>query len=98
MNSWNQQMSVIKVSRQHSLDVDTVRERVEAIAQKLHKDLGADYHWEGDALRFSRPGASGHIAVTDSDLQIEVKLGMLLSALKGAVERTLNEELDKRLS
>jgi len=91
-------MAVIKTTRKHSLGAETVRERVEQIAKKLQKDLDADYHWEGSTLKFSRSGASGHIAVGDRDLEVEVKLGMLLSALKGTVEKTLNDELDKQLS
>jgi len=91
-------MSVIKINRQHELGLEQACERVETIAQKLQKDLDAQYHWEGSTLKFSRSGASGYIEVGESDLEVEVKLGMLLSALTGKVEQTLNEELDKELS
>jgi len=90
-------MSVIKINRQHDLGLEQACERVETIAQKLQKDLDAQYHWNGSTLEFSRSGASGHIKVGESDLEVEVKLGMLLSALKGKVEQTLNEQLDKEL-
>lgn len=91
-------MAVIKLQRDHSLGLEAARERVEGIASQLHEQLDAEYHWEGDTLKFSRSGASGHILVSDSAVEIEVKLGMLLSALKGTVESTLNEELNKRLA
>lgn len=91
-------MAVIKLQRDHSLGRDAARERVESIARQLHKQLDAEYHWEGDTLKFKRSGASGHILVSDTGVEIEVKLGMLLSALKGTVENTLTDELNKRLS
>ncbi len=91
-------MAVIKINREHTLGQEKACEKVEAIAQKLQEDLDAEYHWEGPALVFSRSGASGQITVGESDLKVEVKLGMLLSAMKGKVEQTLNEELDKELS
>ncbi len=91
-------MAMIKIKRKHSMGQKKACEKVETIAQKLQKDLDAEYHWEGSALVFSRTGASGKITVRESDLDVEVKLGMLLSALKGKVEQTLNEELDKQLS
>ena len=90
-------MAVIKTIRKHQLGADAVRDKVEQIAQKLQKDLDASYHWEGSTLKFNRSGASGHIAVSDDQVEVEVKLGMLLSALKGTIEKTLNEELDQRL-
>lgn len=91
-------MSVIKIERQHGLGRDAACERVEAIAQKLQRELDAEYHWEGDTLKFSRSGASGHIVVSESDLRVEIKLGMLLSALKGKITQSLNEHLDSELN
>ena len=91
-------MAVIKLKREHQLGADTARARVETIAKKLQKDLDAKYHWEGSTLKFSRSGASGYIQVGEHDIAVEIKLGMLLSALKGKIEQTLNDEIDQHLS
>jgi putative polyhydroxyalkanoate system protein len=91
-------MAVIKVKRRHKLGADQARATVEELAQKLEQELNAKYHWEGDTLRFSRSGASGHIDVKDRELAIEIKLGMLLSPLKGKIERTIQDEIDKHLT
>ena len=91
-------MAVIRITRQHRHGTQAVREKVERIAQKLQSELDARYRWEGNTLKFARAGATGHIAVGESDLEVEVKLGILLSALRGTVEGNLRQELDKHLA
>ncbi|MFM1892288.1 MAG: hypothetical protein RLZ44_1365 [Pseudomonadota bacterium] len=90
-------MAVIKVKRRHKLGAEQARSTVEDLAKKLQKELDAKCHWEGDTLRFSRAGASGHIDVKERELEVEIKLGMLLSPLKGKIEQTIREEIDKHL-
>jgi putative polyhydroxyalkanoate system protein len=90
-------MAVIKLKRKHPLGAKKAKSTVEALAKKLKKDLNADYHWEGSRLKFQRSGASGHIDVTEEELDIEIKLGMLLSPLKGKIEKTIHDEIDQRL-
>lgn len=91
-------MAVIKVKRNHALGAKMARSAVEKIANKLKKDLDAEYHWKGSSLQFSRSGASGHIDVGDDEVSVEIKLGMLLSPLKGRIERTIEEEIDQHLT
>lgn len=90
-------MAVIKVKRKHALGAKKARATVEALAKKLEKELDAKYHWEGSTLQFSRKGASGHIDVKDQEVAIEIKLGMLLSPLKGKIEKTITDEIDQHL-
>ena len=90
-------MAVIKVERQHELGAAKARTAVEKVAKKLQKDLDAEYHWEGSTLQFSRSGAKGHIDVGEEDVRIEIKLGMLLSPLKGKIEKTIEQEIDQHL-
>lgn len=90
-------MAVIKVKRKHDLGAKKARATVTKLAKKLKKDLDADYHWEGSTLQFSRKGATGHIDVSERELKIEIKLGMLLSPLKGKIEKTINDEIDDHL-
>ena len=91
-------MAVIKRKLQHALGAHEARARVEAIAKKLESDLDADYRWEGSTLQFTRSGASGHIDVGDEKLEIEVKLGRLLSPLRGVIEKTLDDAIEKQLT
>jgi putative polyhydroxyalkanoate system protein len=89
---------VIKLKRKHGLGRKKARSTVAALAKKLQQDLDAEYHWEGSTLQFSRKGASGHIDVGDGELNIEIKLGILLSPLKGKIEKTIEDEIDQHLT
>ena len=90
-------MASVKIKRKHQLDKDQVRIEVQKLAEKLGKELSANYQWQGDRLEFKRSGASGHIDIGDGMLDIEIKLNMLLSPLKSTIEKTVNDYLDERL-
>jgi putative polyhydroxyalkanoate system protein len=91
-------MPTIHISRPHRLSHDAVRAHVEGLAQELHQQLDADYHWEDDTLHFSRTGASGSIVVGKDSVVVEVKLSMLLGPFKSKVEHAVNEYLDRHLA
>jgi len=91
-------MATIHISKQYQMDHAAVRKEVQNLADKLSKDLSAKYNWEGDRLVFKRSGASGHIDITESAVNIEIKLSMVLTPLKGKIEKTVNSYLEERLS
>ncbi len=90
-------MATIRIKRAHHLDNETVRKEIEELAEKLSKDLSAKYSWEGDRLVFKRSGANGHIDIGEGEVDIEIKLSMVLTPLKGTVEKTVTGYLDERL-
>ena len=51
----------------------------------------------GDSLEFKRSGADGRIAVTEDRVQVELNLGLLLSALGGSIKREIEKTLDESL-
>jgi putative polyhydroxyalkanoate system protein len=91
-------MAVIRVRRQHHLGAKEARSTVEKLAKKLQKELDAQYHWQGSKLQFKRSGASGHIDVSEHEVNVEIKLGMLLTPLKGKIEKTIKDEIDRYLT
>ena len=91
-------MASIKIKREHSLSHDEVLRAVQNLADELAEKLDADYEWEGDNLSFKRSGASGKVCVSKQDLQVDIKLGMLLTPLKGKIEQTVNDYLDDNLA
>ena len=46
-------------------------------------------------MRFDRPGVSGTMHVGKREITLEAKLGLLLSALKPAIEREIHAQLDR---
>ena len=71
---------------------------MQTLAEQLSEDLSAEYSWENDRLVFKRSGASGHIDIVDGEIDIEIKLGLVLMPLKGTIEKKVTSHLDERLS
>lgn len=91
-------MSTIHIVKQHQLERNAIRNEVDKFADKLATELSADYSWEGDRLVFKRSGANGYLDIGDNELEINIKLGMLLRPLKSTIESKINGYLDKALA
>ena len=91
-------MATIHIRRSHQLDQETVRDRVQELANTLTEKLTVEYQWEKDRLVFKRSGANGFVRIGNQELEVEVKLGMMLTPLKGAIEKTITDYLDERLT
>lgn len=90
-------MANINIKRQHSLGRTTARDRVQEIANSLQNKLRAKWSWDGDSLNFQRSGASGSVIVGDDFVEFKVKLGLLLSPMKGTIEDAIQQQLDRSL-
>ncbi len=90
-------MARIRIKRQHQLDHATVRGEVEGLAERLAQELSADYSWKGDRLEFKRSGASGYLDIGGQQVEVDIKLGMLLTPLKSTIESKINAYLDRAL-
>ena len=90
-------MAKINIKRQHNLGREVARQRVEAVAKNLQDKLNAKWSWQGDSLCFERSGASGSVEVGDDFVEFHIKLGMLLSPLKGSIESTIRQQVDEAL-
>src|SRR5262245_18622265 len=90
-------MSEILVRRPHRLSLMEARRLAESMARRLRADFGGAYTWEGDTLCFERTGASGHVTVTDHDVEIRVSISFLLRPLHGRIEREIVAFCDEQL-
>jgi len=91
-------MANIHIKRTHNLGLDNARTEVEKIAQSLKSEIQADYAWSGNRLQFRRSGASGTIDVGADFIDMDIRLGMAFSMLKGKIEERINNKLDAALS
>ena len=87
-------MADIDLKRVHNLGMAAARTKAEAMAQHLGKKFGLKGDWDGDVLRFERPGVTGSLAITAKDIHLLVSLGFLLKAMKGSIENADQHELD----
>lgn len=90
-------MSRIHVERSHALSHEVVREKAEKLAERLAREYDVRYQWRGDTLEFKRSGADGTIEVGTDKVRVEVKLGLLLSAMGGMIKREIEKALDEYL-
>jgi len=90
-------MANIHIKRNHDLGLSEAKQRVDQIASSLQDKLDAKWAWKGNKLSFTRSGASGSVDVADDSVEFNIKLGLMLTPLKGKVESAINEELDKAL-
>lgn len=91
-------MADIQLHRIHHLGMDGARAAAERMAGELGRKFGLKGTWEGNTLRFDRPGVSGLLQITDKDLSLSVSLGFLLKAMKSSIESAVVQELDALFS
>jgi putative polyhydroxyalkanoate system protein len=65
------------------------------MAEKLSRRFDLKGTWQGNVLRFERPGVTGSLTLGDRDLQLSVALGFMLKAMRASIERAVVEELDQ---
>ena len=87
-------MSQIQIRRRHGLDHAHARATAEKLAADLASEYHADYQWQDDELKFRSPGIEGLLHVGKDEVEINVRLGMLLQPFRGKIESGIRARLD----
>ncbi len=87
-------MADIELHRDHSLGLEAARAAAERMAEDLARRFGLRGTWEGDTLRFERPGVNGFLALTAHDLRLSVSLGLMLKAMRSSIRHAVEDQLD----
>jgi putative polyhydroxyalkanoate system protein len=87
-------MADIEVHRRHEIGLQAARRAAEQMLSDLARKFDLRGSWQGDTLRFERPGVSGFVALTEKDLRVSISLGLLLKAMKASIEKLVLQELD----
>ena len=90
-------MPTISITRAHSLSHKAAKDAATRVVDDLRRRFDLACEWHGDEVTFERPGVSGRLHVGRDALAIDVRLGLLLGALKSTVEREINAQLDALL-
>ncbi len=88
-------MSDIFITHPHQFSEEEIPPLLEKFAVRLEQKIEAPCKVEDKQISFSRPGAKGKLLVNESQLLIEVDLGLMLKPMKGMIEQKLREELAK---
>ena len=87
-------MADIELHRAHTLGREAARAAAERMAEDLGRRFGLRGTWDGDVLRFERPGVTGFLAVGAHDLSLSVSLGLMLKAMRSSIRRAVEDELE----
>jgi len=87
-------MADIDIRRAHNLGHAAARAAADRMAERLGRKFDLRGDWDGDVLRFERPGVTGSLTVGPKDLHLSVALGFLLKAMRGSIEQAIRHELD----
>lgn len=88
-------MPSISIAKPHALSHRKAKDVAERLAKDLQKRFDLAYEWEGDNVNFERSGVTGRMHVGKTRITLDVKLGLLLTPLKPAIEREIHAQLDK---
>ncbi len=91
-------MSTIDISHAHNLSLKKARTVAEELADELAHEHRLVHEWDEDTLHFNRTGVDGQIHVSKQSIDIHVKLGWLLVALRGVIEHEIHRVLGKHFS
>lgn len=91
-------MNDIVIRRKHGKTPAEARASAELMASKLKEKLDIDHAWDGDQLRFKRPGVSGELVLDAEEVALNIHLGALFAAFKPAIESKVQKFFDENFS
>jgi len=91
-------MADVTMVKHHDLEVAVVKERLQELADWLKQKYGIRSRWQGDSCLLEGSGLKkGLVAVTPSEVKVEVTLAMMAKFLKGQVEKEIDKKITKVL-
>ena len=95
-------MADIKIHREHSLGLAKARKVAWVWAEQVEAQFDMECTViEGqtsDTVEFTRSGVKGRLIVAADHFDLDAKLGFLLGAFSGTIEREIENNLDKLLA
>ena len=71
---------------------------VQKAADGLAKEYNLESEWHRNTLRFHRSGVDGKMLVSDSKINLDVTLGLLMKPFKAKFVDRIEHDLDKLLA
>jgi putative polyhydroxyalkanoate system protein len=88
-------MSDIVIRRAHGLTPAKAKKAAEKVAKQLDDKFELHHEWDGEVLRFKRSGVSGELELHKHEVELRVRLGFLLFALRPTIEREIHKYFDE---
>ncbi|MFA7553400.1 MAG: polyhydroxyalkanoic acid system family protein [Spongiibacteraceae bacterium] len=91
-------MAEIKITHGYSMRREQLISQLDKLAVEMHSRYQLDCSWKSDScLAFKRSGASGEVIITDKELLLTIKMGMLLGAFKSTIEQDIKKFLHENV-
>jgi putative polyhydroxyalkanoate system protein len=90
-------MADIDIERNHELGEEELRKRLSEMEAKLKEKYGVKIAWRGNQADIKGTGVSGTIALAQSKIAINLKLGLMMKPMTGKIREAMEKQLDKAL-
>lgn len=87
----------MRIEREHQLPLEQIQILSEKMAQKLEDEYGLRWWWQDKQLKLQHDSLSGVLTASDSNLTIDLKLGLMARMFAGTLERHIHKHLDDLL-
>jgi putative polyhydroxyalkanoate system protein len=84
-------MAKISIKHEHTQSENTVREVLHRLTDELHKEYQITSVWHGNRVDFHRSGASGTLTMHPHQVDVEIKLSMMLSMFEKKIRQVIND-------
>ena len=88
-------MAVIVIEKKHKLSHKKAKESAAKVADDLNARFDLEYTWNGDQIKFRRPGLTGALHVGKDAVRLDCELGFMLSLLKPTIEAEVHKQFDR---
>lgn len=88
-------MAEIHIRRAHGLTAAKAKKAANKVATSLDEKFELEHEWDEHVLRFKRSGVSGELTLHKKEVEIRVRLGLLLTAIRPTVEKEIHRYFDE---
>lgn len=88
-------MAEIHIKRKHALGLKKAKAAAQKVADDLAEHFDMKSEWQGQELHFSRSGVQGILHIAKDSVEVNAKLGLLLSAFKPRIEEQMTKNFEK---
>jgi putative polyhydroxyalkanoate system protein len=91
-------MANIHLKQTHNKSEPELRKIAEELADKLSSKFQLKSKWNGNTLDFKRSGLHGSLILSETEVSISLKLGIMMSTFASTIKKELAQSLKETLS
>lgn len=84
-------MPTVKMHKKLNMSNEEALQKVEEAAEQLAEKYGLSINWLDNHASIRGPSVTGSVKVEDSEMDLQLELGMLAAPFKGKIEAAVEE-------